>query len=62
MLKGGVQGNRGSGNHPKKRPLTGTIRLKDIGNNLPDRILTKRPANPEGGRTGSIRIHKDSLA
>ena len=63
ILKGGIQGNPGSGNHPKKWPLTGTIRLKDIsGNNLPFQILTGRPANQEVGRRGSIRIRKDSIA
>ena len=63
MLKGGIQGNPRSRNHPKKQPLTGTIGLKDIiGNNLPDQILAERPANHEGGRRGSITIHKDSLA
>ena len=47
----------------KQGPLTGTITLKDIlGNNLPDQILTERPANQKGGRRGSITIHKDSLA
>ena len=50
-LKRGIIGNPGSGNHPKKQLLTDTVTLKGIsGNNLPDPLLTERPANPEGGR------------
>lgn len=37
----------------KKQLQTGTVTLQDIsGNNLPDRILTKKTANQEEGRRG----------
>ena len=53
--------NATSRNHPKKRLLTGSVKLKDIsGNNLPDQILTEKPVYmyQEGGRWGSKNIQR----
>ena len=58
MLKGGIQGKSGSGNHPKKRPLTGTIRLKDIiGNNLSEYLPRDQQTKREGGE-GALESSK----
>jgi len=59
-LKGGIHGNPENRNHPKKWPLAaGIVTLKDIsGNNLPDRILTKKQAYQEGGKRGSKNLQR----
>jgi len=66
MQRGGIHGNPGSGNHPKKGPPTGTVTLKDIsGSSLPDQIHTRNQHTKRGGgrRVGKgAKICKDSPA
>ena len=68
MQRGGIYGNPGSSNHPKKRPPTSAVTLKDIsGSSLPDQIHTRNQhtngvGGGEGGRRQeSVKIHQHEL-
>jgi len=60
MQRGGIHGNPGSGNHPKKGPPTGTVTLKDIsGSSLPDQIHTRNQHTKRRGREESGKGSKN---
>ena len=59
MLKVGIHGNPGSGNHPKERQLTSTTTLKgNSGNSLPSGLNTYRETSKPRGR--KEREHESS--